>query len=428
MRKIARPHAAIIGLGNRGNIYARLIKHFGGDVSVGVDPLAYRRQQIAQLFPRVTLFESWQELFDTRQTRPTIDCLVIATPDQERRELVIAGTELGKPMLVEKPMALTTEDCLAIGNAVKKQGIRFVLAYVMRYTPFYRQVHQSIAAGSIGRVEKIDATEFVERGHYRHSYVRNEMWNQGPILDLKSGHDINMLLALHGKHRCIQVDSVASPLYYIPENQPLEANGADRCIICPIEMSCDDSAVAYYLQRHVARGHTAWPLTHLVTDGPITYESVREALEHGPFGRCAFQCASGVVGHQEVRLQFENGDLAKFSLNTGGHRINRTILITGSEGILTGSMEDSIVTIHRYNLNEMETIEVDPGYIITPHKHAGGDEGIVQGFLTAMRTDDWSEMPTDYADAMRTHQVVYQAEASRKKGGIPMPVASRGSR
>lgn len=218
MRKNARPHAAIVGLGNRGNIYARLIKHFGGQVSVGVDPSAYRRQQIAQLFPGVTLFESWQELFDSDQTRPPIDCLVIATPDQERRELIIASTTLGKPMLVEKPMALTTEDCIAIGHAVETQGIKFVLAYVMRYTPFYRQVHQCIAAGSIGRVEKIDATEFVERGHYRHSYIRNEMWNQGPILDLKSGHDINMLLSLHGQQRCVQVDSLASPLYYIPEN------------------------------------------------------------------------------------------------------------------------------------------------------------------------------------------------------------------
>jgi predicted dehydrogenase len=368
------------------------------------------------------LFESWQELFETQDKKPTIDCLVIATPDQERRDLVVASTELGKPMLVEKPMALTTEDCFAIGNAVEEQGVKFVLAYVMRYTPFYRQIRQCIEAGSIGRVEKINATEFVERGHYRHSYIRNVMWNQGPILDLKSGHDINMILSIYGKKRCIQVDSLTSPLYYTPENQPPEANGADRCITCPAETTCEDSAVNYYLQRHVERGHTTWPLTHLVADGPITCESVRDALEHGPFGRCAFQCDSRVVGHQEVRLQFENGDLATFSLNTGGHRINRTILITGSEGILTGSMEDSLITIHRYDRDEAATIAVDPGFIIAPHRHAGGDEGIMQGFLTAMRTNDWSDMPTDHTDALRTHQVIYQAEASRKKGGVPMPI------
>ncbi len=186
--------------------------------------------------------------------------------------------------------------------------------------------------------------------------------------------------------------------------------------------SCDDSAVNYYLQRHVERGHTSWPLTHLVADGPITYESVTAALEHGPFGRCAFQSGSRVAGHQEVRLQFEDGDLAQFSLNTGGHRINRTIQITGSEGLLFGSMEDSLITIHRYGTTEVETIEVDPGYVMIPHRHAGGDEGLVRAFLTAVRTDDWSDVPTDHTDALRTHQVVYQAEASRKKGGIPMPV------
>lgn len=346
----------------------------------------------------------------------------MATPDQERKDLILAAAELGKPMLVEKPMALTTEDCLAIAEEVEKRGIRFVLAYVMRYTPFYRQVQQCLAAGAIGRVEKINATEFVERGHYRHSYVRNEMWNQGPILDLKSGHDINMLLSMYGDKRCVQVDSLASPLYYTPENQPLEANGADRCIACPAEPSCDASAVDYYLKRHVERGHTSWPLIHLVTDGPITHESVTDALQHGPFGRCAFQCGSNVAGHQEVRLQFEDGDLAQFSLNTGGHRINRTIEITGSEGILTGSMDDGLVIINRYDDREKQTLKVDPGHVLTPHKHAGGDEGIVKSLLTALRTDDWSDMPTDHLDALRTHQVVCQAETSRKKGGVPMPV------
>ncbi|ETW95985.1 MAG: hypothetical protein ETSY1_28415 [Candidatus Entotheonella factor] len=426
MSKIATPHAAIIGLGNRGYIYAQLIKHFGGHVSVGVDPSAYRRAQLAQLFPGAMLFESWQELFDMHQERPRIDCLVIATPDQERRDLVIKATELGKPMLVEKPMALTTEDCLAIADAVERRGVRFVLAYVMRYTPFYRQVQQCIAAGMIGRVEKINATEFIERGHYRHSYVRNEMWNQGPLLDLKSGHDINMLLSMYGDQGCVQVDSVASPLYYIPENQPREANGADRCMTCPAEKSCDASAVDFYVRRRVAQGHTAWPLNHLVADGPITYESVTAALEHGPFGRCAFQCGSNVSGHQEVRLQFEDGTLAQFSLNTGGHRINRTIEITGSEGFLTGSMEDSLITIHRYDRDDTQTIEVDPGYVLTPHRHAGGDEGLTQAFMTALQTDDWSQMPTDHDDALRTHQVVYQAEASRHAGGRPMPVMASG--
>ncbi len=426
MKQTAWPHVAIIGLGNRGHIYAQLIKHFGGHVSVGVDPSAYRRQQIAELFPDARLFESWQALFATSQARQMMDCLVIATPDQERRALVVASTELGKPMLVEKPMALSTEDCLAIGDAVEQQGIKLILAYVMRYTPFYRQVHQCLKAGAIGRVETVNATEFIERGHYRHSYIRNMMWNQGPLLDLKSGHDINMLLSIHGNKQCIQVDSLAAPLYYIPENQPREANGADRCVTCPAETSCHDSAINDYLRRHVERGHTAWPLTHLVADGPVTYESVWDALEHGPFGRCAFQCGSGVVGHQEVRLQFEDGDLASFSLNTGGNRINRTIQITGSEGTLTGSMEDGVMTIQPYGSNETETMHVDPGYIIAPHRHAGGDEGLIKGFLTAMRTQDWSDMPTDHADALRTHHVVYQAEASRQKGGIPMPIVPYG--
>src|SRR6266705_2677863 len=43
-------------------------------------------------------------------TRPEVDAVFVSTPEGEHAEAVCAALEMGKPVLVEKPIALTLED------------------------------------------------------------------------------------------------------------------------------------------------------------------------------------------------------------------------------------------------------------------------------------------------------------------------------
>jgi len=62
-----------------------------------------------------------------------IAAVYICTPHDSHAELCIRAAEAGKHILVEKPLALTVEDCQAVGAAVERTGVKLFTAFKMRY-------------------------------------------------------------------------------------------------------------------------------------------------------------------------------------------------------------------------------------------------------------------------------------------------------
>src|SRR5262249_12582650 len=58
---------------------------------------------------------------------PAVDAVYVATPHQFHREHASLAAREGKHLLIEKPMALTLEDCVTIVEAVRKSGVRAVI-------------------------------------------------------------------------------------------------------------------------------------------------------------------------------------------------------------------------------------------------------------------------------------------------------------
>lgn len=107
---------------------------------------------------------------------PAIDAVVIASPDQEHRQMILDCLDAGKHILCEKPLALTREDCDAIVNAVKKSDRKFMVGQICRYTPGFKQAKEIIESGAIGELT------FVE-SEYAHDYsaiYANGSWRSDP--------------------------------------------------------------------------------------------------------------------------------------------------------------------------------------------------------------------------------------------------------
>tara|TARA_R110002124_G_scaffold280073_3_gene453132 strand:+ start:17849 stop:18820 length:972 start_codon:yes stop_codon:yes gene_type:complete len=85
-----------------------------------------------------------------------IDAIYIATPPDSHKEYALKVAEAGKPCCIEKPMAPNYEDCLAITEAFKKQGIPLFVAYYRRSLPRFLQVKRWIDEAAIGEVRHIN--------------------------------------------------------------------------------------------------------------------------------------------------------------------------------------------------------------------------------------------------------------------------------
>src|SRR5215207_8530207 len=57
---------------------------------------------------------------------PEVQAVIIASPDHTHGDFVLAAIRAGKPVLCEKPLAATSEDCLRIIDAERMAGRKLV--------------------------------------------------------------------------------------------------------------------------------------------------------------------------------------------------------------------------------------------------------------------------------------------------------------
>ena len=79
-----------------------------------------------------------------------VDAVYVATPPASHAEYVIRAAAAGKPVYVEKPMALSVAEAEAMVSACEAAGVPLFVAYYRRALPRFAFVRERIAAGAIG--------------------------------------------------------------------------------------------------------------------------------------------------------------------------------------------------------------------------------------------------------------------------------------
>jgi predicted dehydrogenase len=76
---------------------------------------------------------------------PQIDAVLIASRNQHHAEQSLAALRAGKHVFVEKPMALTAEECRDLCAAVEETGRQLTVGFNRRFAPYYREVRDALA-------------------------------------------------------------------------------------------------------------------------------------------------------------------------------------------------------------------------------------------------------------------------------------------
>lgn len=90
----------------------------------------------------------WRRLLDRRD----IDAVIIATPDDTHCAIACAAADAGKAILLQKPMARSSDECRAIIEAARRAGVFLQVSFMHRYFEEVFRARELLAEGRTGAV------------------------------------------------------------------------------------------------------------------------------------------------------------------------------------------------------------------------------------------------------------------------------------
>ena len=83
---------------------------------------------------------------------PEVNAIYVATPPSSHEEYAIASLMAGKPVYVEKPMALTYLSALQMKAMVENTGVKLVVAHYRRMQPMFKKIKDLLDDSAIGEI------------------------------------------------------------------------------------------------------------------------------------------------------------------------------------------------------------------------------------------------------------------------------------
>jgi predicted dehydrogenase len=401
---------ALVGAGNRGYLAygAYALRHPDEARFVAVaEPDDGRRARFADAHGIAPdrRFRSWEDL----AARPRLAAgLVNATLDRTHRASTLALLAAGYDILLEKPIAPTVGECVAIVEAAARAGRVLQISHVMRYAPFFMAVRELVRAGRLGELVSVDWRENLAFWHFAHSYVRGN-WastgRAGPMILTKCCHDLDALVWIFGP--CERLVSYGSLTRFTRD--AVDVAVPDRCTDgCPIEDECPYFAPRTYLAR-LRENPEGFAVSALTLDK--TEDGIMHALRTGPYGRCVYRCDNDAVDHQVVLLRFTSGLDVSMTMQGSSHVEGRTVRIDGKRATLLANESRGEIEVHDHRNGTSETVRVKRGV----GGHGGGDEGLMRAFVGSLVGRN-EGVRTSAREALESHLLAFAAEESRASG------------
>lgn len=83
---------------------------------------------------------------------PDIDAIYVATPPNTHKEYSIKAMRAGKPVYVEKPMAMNYEECREMIMVARETGQKLFPAFYRRALPYFIQIKSLLEEQAIGKI------------------------------------------------------------------------------------------------------------------------------------------------------------------------------------------------------------------------------------------------------------------------------------
>lgn len=143
---------ALCGFGAWGRFHAQSIAQNPDARLVAISaPSDASREEVRRLYPDAIAFSDSLEMIE----RVDFDVIDIATPSHTHREIAVAAMTKGRHVLLEKPMAITLEDCKAIVTCAQDHRVHLAVGHELRLSSQWGRIKEIIKAGTIGKPQYV---------------------------------------------------------------------------------------------------------------------------------------------------------------------------------------------------------------------------------------------------------------------------------
>ena len=142
---------AVIGAGKFGEVHLRVFKQLEMLGFAQLKAFCTIKQEEIDQFEPVYGIKGWKD-YKEMLDKVELDAVTVVTPDFLHREIAAYAANMGKHILVEKPLDVTVEGCTEIIEAAKKNNVLLEVDFHKRLDPDHMAVEAGVREGKLGDI------------------------------------------------------------------------------------------------------------------------------------------------------------------------------------------------------------------------------------------------------------------------------------
>lgn len=151
---MAKHKIGIIGYGGFGKFLHHSWKELdNAEVIAVADEIPDNRPKENILF-----YKNWQDLIKNRD----VEIVSIATPPSTHAKIAVEAISFGKNLLIEKPLALNTEEGKSILEFVRTSKKTILVDFLLRYNPLIEKIREIYKEGFLGELRHVNVENYAQ--------------------------------------------------------------------------------------------------------------------------------------------------------------------------------------------------------------------------------------------------------------------------
>ena len=203
----------IVGCGYMGVMHLNSYLHIDGVEVTAVSGVVSDAAKAAVAQTNAVVYEDAKEMIENAD----LDVIDICLPTFLHAEYGLLAMEHAKYVFIEKPVALTIEECEALIAKSRETGCRVQVGQVIRFWIEYVYLREAVQSGRYGAVVNANFRRISSRPDWGHNnWLRNPTLSGGCGQDLHI-HDVDFILSLFGEPKSFYTvtNTVGEPNSYI---------------------------------------------------------------------------------------------------------------------------------------------------------------------------------------------------------------------